>query len=151
MAARVPVPFIADLLRGYVRQERKARPGFTGARPALSCPENRADSKTTAPAEGLSHPFPAGLCLTTETPHGPPSHLHSPAGRSCSCSQGEEPFLMEHPKVRELRPEMPPALYMGRSSATEQLTLLILFSLLHSQLLLMLHKPPKAQSLLRGT
>lgn len=58
---------------------------------------------------------------------------------------------MEHPKVRELRPEMPLALYMGRSSATEQLTLLILFSLLHSQLLLMLHKPPKAQSLLRGT
>lgn len=58
---------------------------------------------------------------------------------------------MEQPKVRELRPEMPPALYMGRSSATEQPTLLSLLSLPHSRLLLMLHKPLKAESLLRGT
>lgn len=50
---------------------------------------------------------------------------------------------MEHPKVRELRPEMPPALYTGQSSATEQLTLLSLLSLPHSRLLLMLHKLPQ--------
>lgn len=57
---------------------------------------------------------------------------------------------MEYPKVRELRPEMPPAPYTGQSSATEQLTLLILLSLPHSRLLSMLRKPPKAESLLRG-